>query len=156
MPTVARATAADRFLVAAAVVFGLAVGNHSLTLLLAIPVGLYVLAVEPGIWRRRGSSSTCVAALASTLALVYLELPLRAGRSGRRSSTDDPDTWEGFWYVVLAEQFQGSLSDPFGDLPTKVGAARVAWTVAAVRDPRAAHPGRPSSPPSCAGRATRS
>src|SRR3954463_12891368 len=32
----------DRFLVAAAVVFGLAIGNHSLTLLLALPVGLFV------------------------------------------------------------------------------------------------------------------
>ena len=42
----------DRYLLAATVVFGLAVGNHSLTLLLAVPVGLYVLAVDPGIWRR--------------------------------------------------------------------------------------------------------
>ena len=38
----------DRYLLAATVIFGLAVGNHSLTLLLAIPVGLYVLAVDPG------------------------------------------------------------------------------------------------------------
>ena len=37
----------DRWLVAAAVVFGLAAGNHSLTLLLALPIGLFVLAVEP-------------------------------------------------------------------------------------------------------------
>ena len=46
-----RATA-DRRLVLAAVVFGLAAGNHSLTLLLAPAIALFVLAVEPGIWRR--------------------------------------------------------------------------------------------------------
>ena len=69
----------DRYLVAAAVVFGLAVGNHSLTLLLAIPIGLYVLAVDPGIWRRGRLVLGCVAALALTIVVVYLELPLRAG-----------------------------------------------------------------------------
>ena len=31
-----------------------------------------------------------------------------------------PDTWDGFWYVVLAEQFRGDLVDPFGDLGRKV------------------------------------
>jgi len=111
----------DRYLVAAAVIFGLAVGNHSLTLLLAIPVGLYVLAVDPGIWRRGRLVLGCVAALALTITLVYLELPLRAGpfRAGLVYGT--PNTWEGFRYIVLAEQFQGSLSDPFGTLPAKVG-----------------------------------
>jgi hypothetical protein len=32
-----------------------------------------------------------------------------------------PDTWDGFWYVALAEQFRGSLVAPFADLPGKVG-----------------------------------
>ena len=41
----------DRTLVAAAVVFGLAAGNHSLTLLLGPPIALYVLAVDPGVLR---------------------------------------------------------------------------------------------------------
>ena len=49
------------------VVFGLAVGNHSLTLLLAIPVGLYVLAVDPGIWRRGRLVLSCVAVLVATV-----------------------------------------------------------------------------------------
>ena len=38
---------ADRLLLAAAVVVGLSVGNHSLTLLLGPPIILFVLAVEP-------------------------------------------------------------------------------------------------------------
>jgi len=111
----------DRFLVAAAVVFGLAVGNHSLTLLLAIPVGLYVLAGDPGIWRRGRLVLGCVAALALTITLVYLELPLRAGPFRAALVYGTPNTWDGFRYIVLAEQFQGSLSDPFGNLPAKAG-----------------------------------
>ncbi len=111
----------DRFLIAATLVFGLAVGNHSLTLLLAIPVGLYVLAVDPGIWRRGRLVLSCAGVLALTVTLVYLELPLRAGPFRASLVYGTPDTWEGFKYIVLAEQFQGSLSDPFGELPRKFG-----------------------------------
>ena len=119
----------DRWLVAATVVFGLAVGNHSLTLLLAVPVGLYVLSVDPGILRRPRLILTCVVALVATVALVYLELPLRAGPFRAPLVYGHPETWEGFWYVVLAEQFRGSLQDPFGDLAGKM-AALVRLTVA--------------------------
>ncbi len=111
----------DRFLVAATLVFGLAVGNHSLTLLLAIPVGLYVLAVDPRIWRRGRLILACVGVLALTVTLVYLELPLRAGPFRAALVYGTPNTWDGFKYIVLAEQFQGSLSDPFGELPRKFG-----------------------------------
>jgi hypothetical protein len=117
----ARIDRGDRFLIAAAVVFGLAVGNHSLTLLLAIPVGLYVLAVDPAIWRRGRLVLSCAGVLALTLVVVYLELPLRAGPFRAALVYGTPNTWEGFKYIVLAEQFQGSLTDPFGDLPRKFG-----------------------------------
>jgi hypothetical protein len=142
---------ADRWLVAATVVFGLAVGNHSLTLLLAVPVGLYVLAVDPGIVRRPRLILTCVVALVATLALVYLELPLRAGPFRAPLVYGHPETWEGFWYVVLAEQFRGSLQDPFGDLAGKMAALvrltvtqfgilapviPIAFVVTALRKPR--------------------
>ena len=30
-----------------------------------------------------------------------------------------PETWDGFWAIVVAEQFQGSLVAPFSDLGTK-------------------------------------
>jgi 4-amino-4-deoxy-L-arabinose transferase-like glycosyltransferase len=111
----------DRFLIAATFVFGLAVGNHSLTLLLAIPVALYVLAVDPRIWRRGRLVLSCIAVLVATVVLVYLELPLRAGPFRAPLVYGTPDTWDGFRYIVLAEQFQGSLSDPFGELPRKFG-----------------------------------
>ena len=111
---VAKPDRGDRFLVAAAFVFALAVGNHSLTLLLAVPVGLYVLAVDPGIWHRGRLVLTCVAVLVGTVVLVYLELPLRAGPFRSALVYGTPNTLDGFRYIVLAEQFRGSLSNPFG------------------------------------------
>jgi len=119
----------DRWLIAAAVVFGLSMGNHSLTLLLAPAVGLYVLAVDPRIWRRPRLVVGCVVALLGTMALVFLELPLRAGPFRAALVYGRPETWDGFWYVVLAEQFRGSLVAPFTDIPAKI-AALVDRTVA--------------------------
>ena len=118
----ARASArpsADRWLIAVSVVFGLSVGNHSLTLLLAVPVGLYVLSVEPGILFRPRLMATCVLALMTTVVGVYLELPLRAGPFRAPLVYGSPDTWTGFWYVALGEQFRGSVIDPLGELPRK-------------------------------------
>jgi hypothetical protein len=116
--------ATDRRLVLAAVVFGLAAGNHSLTLLLAPPIALFVLAVEPGIWRRWRLVAACLGAAFGTMALVFLELPLRGGLIPALTAPvvyARPATWDGFWYIALAEQFRGSLGDPFADLPKKVG-----------------------------------
>jgi hypothetical protein len=62
-----------------------------------------------------------VAVLALTVVLVYLELPLRAGPFRAPLVYGTPDTWEGFKYIVLAEQFRDSLTDPFGELPRKFG-----------------------------------
>jgi hypothetical protein len=113
---------ADRWLVLAAVLFGLAAGNHSLTLLLVPPIGLYVLAVEPGILRRWRFVLTCLGAAVITLALVFLELPLRGGLVPALTAPlvyAKPATWNGFWDIALAEQFRGSLGDPFDDLAGK-------------------------------------
>lgn len=112
---------ADRWLVVAAILFGLSAGNHSLTLLLALPIGLYVLAVHPGILGRPRFVATCLAAVVVPLVLVYLELPIRAGILRAPLVYAAPNTWDGFWYIALAEQFRGSLDNPFGDLPRKLG-----------------------------------
>jgi hypothetical protein len=110
----------DRFLVASAVVFGLALGNHSLTLLLAPGVALFVLATDPRFLGRPRLVATCAAALAVTVVLVFLELPLRAGPLRAPMVYGRPETWDGFWYIVLAEQFRESVAGPFADLPAKV------------------------------------
>ena len=110
----------DRFLVASAVVFGLAVGNHSISLLLAPGIALFVLAVDPRILRRPRLVAACAGALAVTVVLVFLELPLRAGPFRAPMVYGAPDTWDGFWYIALAEQFRESVAGPLVDLPAKV------------------------------------
>jgi Protein of unknown function (DUF2723) len=109
----------ERWLLAASVVYGVSLANHSLTLLLAPAVGLYVLAVYPRIVLRGRLIVACALLVAGSAALLYLELPLRAGLFRAPLVYGTPNTFDGFRYIVLAEQFQGSLSDPFDDLPKK-------------------------------------
>ncbi|HSW41956.1 MAG TPA: DUF2723 domain-containing protein [Patescibacteria group bacterium] len=111
---------ADRWLAAAAALYGTMLGNHGLTVLLAPGIALFVLAVEPRILLRRRLVVLCAAALLGTATALYLLLPLRAAM-GAPLVYGHPDTWDGFWYVVLAEQFRGALVDPFGDLGRKIG-----------------------------------
>ncbi|HSL77674.1 MAG TPA: DUF2723 domain-containing protein [Candidatus Limnocylindrales bacterium] len=110
----------ERTLIGAAVVFGLAAGNHSLTLLLAPPIALYVLAVDGEVLRRPRFIATCIGAAVVAVALVYLELPLRAGPFKAPLVYGRPDTLDGFLYIALAEQFQGALVGPLQDLPAKL------------------------------------
>ncbi len=109
---------ADRWLVAAACIYGVAVANHSLALLLPPAIGLFVLAADWRVIFRWRTILTCVAVLVGTIVVLFLELPIRAAM-GAPLVYGHPDTWSGFQYVVLAEQFRGSLVDPFGDLLTK-------------------------------------
>lgn len=106
---------ADRLLLAAAVVVGLSVGNHSLTLLLGLPILAFVVTVEPGILRRRRFVAACVAAFAIPTILVRLELVLRAGWFRAPFVYADPGTWDGFWYVTLGAQFHDWVTNPFAD-----------------------------------------
>ena len=54
-------------------------------------------------------------------ALLYLELPLRAGLFRAPLVYGHPETWSGFWDVVLARQFQGDLTRPLIDVAGKLG-----------------------------------
>jgi hypothetical protein len=112
---------ADRLLLAAAVVVGLSVGNHSLTLLLGPPILLFVVAVEPGIVRRRRFIAANIAAFAIPTILVRLEMILRAGWFRAPFVYADPSTFSGFWYVTLGAQFHGWVTDPFGDVGKRIG-----------------------------------
>jgi hypothetical protein len=100
---------AGRWLVAAAATFGVALGNHALTVLLAPGVVLYVLLVEPHIVTRQPRLvAACVVALVATAALAYAYIPLRASMDPPLDYAH-PVTWEAFRYLVLGEQFQGSF-----------------------------------------------
>jgi hypothetical protein len=116
-----RRARADRGIVLAAAVFGVALANHGLMLLLIPAVALYVLAVEPRIVRRPRVVLAALAACFGVAALLYLELPLRAGLFRAPLVYGHPETWSGFWDVVLARQFQGDLARPLTDVSGKVG-----------------------------------
>jgi len=111
---------ADRLLLAAAIVTGLAVGNHSLTLLLGPGIMFFVLAVEPGILLRRRFIAACIAAFAIPTVLVRFEMILRAGWLRAPFVYADPSTWTGFWYVTLGAQFHGWVTDPLADIPGRL------------------------------------
>ena len=111
---------ADRWLVASAALYGVMLGNHTLTVLLAPGIALFVLAVEPRILARPRLVALCAGTLLGTTAALYLELPIRAAM-GAPLVYGHPDTWDGFWYIVLARQFLGDLVNPLGDLGRKIG-----------------------------------
>lgn len=100
---------AGRWLIAASIVFGLALGNHALTLLLAPGVGVFVLLVDPWMLIRRWRLAlACAIALVVTTVAVYAYIPIRAAMKPPLNYAD-PVTWERFKYVVLGEQFQGTF-----------------------------------------------
>jgi hypothetical protein len=100
---------ADRWLLASAVLFGVALGNHALTVLLAPGIALYVLWISPRLLIDRPRFvATCALALVGTTVLLYLYLPLRSAMNPPLDYAH-PATWEDFRYLVLAEQFRGSF-----------------------------------------------
>ncbi|MEA2622425.1 MAG: hypothetical protein QOH61_1335 [Chloroflexota bacterium] len=114
---------AGRWLVAAAVVFGLSLGNHALTLLLAPGIAVFLLLVDPWLPVRRWRLTlTCALALVLTTVAVYAYIPLRASMRPPLNYAD-PVTLERFKYLVLGEQFQGT----FHALPSLQGGIQIVW-----------------------------
>ena len=111
----------DRWLIAAAGIYGVAVANHTLALLAAPGIGLFVVAVEPEIFSRRGLVARCVGVGVGVAALLYLELPLRAGPFPAPIVYGHPDTLAGFAYVVFGQQFRGDLASPLRELGPRLG-----------------------------------
>ena len=110
----------DRWLVAAAGVYGVALANHSLTLMLAPAIGLFVLAVAPRIVLQWRVILTSAAVLAATAVVLWLELPIRAAMHAPLVYAH-PDTWNGFLYVVTGQQFGGIPPTSGADLGLKFG-----------------------------------
>ena len=111
---------ADRWLFAAAITFGVSLANHGLTLLLAPGIAIFVLATQPGILRRPRLIVACAAGLALTTMALYAYLPIRSAMNPVLDYAN-PETWDGFRYLVFAEQFRGTfraLPDIFEALRT--------------------------------------
>jgi Protein O-mannosyl-transferase TMEM260-like len=114
----ARRRHADRWLAAAAVVFGVALANHSLTLMLAPGIALFVLAVAPRIVLQWRLVVGCALLLVGTAVAFWLELPIRAAMHAPLVYAH-PDTWNGFMYVVTGQQFGGIPPTIWDDLGLK-------------------------------------
>ncbi len=108
-----RRARADRWLVAAACVYGVALANHSLTLMLAPGIALFVLLVAPRIILQWRLIITALSFLVATAVLFWLELPIRAAMHAPLVYAH-PDTWSGFLYVITGQQF--------GGIPPTIGA----------------------------------
>jgi len=111
---------ADRLLLVAAVVVGLSVGNHSLTLLLGPAILLYVVAVDRDVLRRPRFVAAAIAAFVIPTVLVRLEMVWRAGWFRAPFVYANPSTWDGFWYVTLGSQFHDWFTDPFSGWPKRI------------------------------------
>lgn len=96
------------WLFAAAVIFGLSLANHGLTYLLAPGVAIFVIAVEPRILVRPRLIIACAAGLAATTLAFYLYLPIRSAMNPPLDYAN-AETWDGFRYLVFAEQFRGTF-----------------------------------------------
>jgi hypothetical protein len=115
---------AGRWLVAAALAFGLGIGAHPLVGLTAFGVGAWLLCVDFRIWRQWRLVAVCAGMVAvgvATYGYIYVravidpEPPLFYAH---------PDTWERFRYVIFAEQFRDLFTDfgsPLADFWEKLG-----------------------------------
>jgi hypothetical protein len=98
---------------------GLALGNH-LTSLFLLPVCLAVMGRREGRWQF-GALARLAGGLAVGL-LVYLYVPLRA-LAMPPINWGNPSSWEGFWWLVSAQPYQGlAFKAPLPDVWTRVQA----------------------------------
>lgn len=112
----------DKAIVLAAAIYGVAAANHGLALILAPSIILFVLAVEPRVLLRPKLIVVAAGTAVLVAALLYLELPLRAGIFRAPLVYAHPNTWQGFWDIVLARQFHGDVQGLFSNLGTKLDA----------------------------------
>jgi hypothetical protein len=123
-----RRQSADRWLVAAAAIYGLSMGNHALTLLLAPGIAIFVFAVDPGLLRRPRMIGACAAAVGLTTIAVYAYLPIRSAMDPPLDYAN-PQTWENFSYLVFGQQFAGTFRemppDALGQVLHSVGSLNV-------------------------------
>lgn len=118
--------AAGRWLILAALVYGLALGNHNLTIGLLAPAILFWLWIN-----RRGLSLPLIALSALALALgmlIYLYLPWRAAQDPLLN-WGDPHNLERLWWHVTGKQYRVNLfGGTLASMARELGAGLLLWT----------------------------
>jgi len=115
-----------RWLTLAALAFGLGVGHHASLAFMAIPFAVYVLWVEPGLWREPRRWAGPALALVAAFA-VWFYLPIRSAMQ----PAFDPNpigTLRAFREHVMASGFRGDMF-AYRSWPILLGRARVYWDI---------------------------
>ncbi len=99
-----RETRRDRVLRWFALIYGLSLTNHSTMAMVGPAFGLYVLFIDPRIWRRFGLLAS-LAGLALLGFAVNLYLPIRSAVNPPMD-WGNPETLQGFWDVITRKQYQ--------------------------------------------------
>jgi hypothetical protein len=111
-----------RWLAAAALVFGISLGNHPLTGLMAFGIAAWLLMVDPWIWRRWKLITGCAGLLLLGLC-TYLYIPIRALTPPEPPLFyARPTTLERMKYLIFAEQFHNlfdNFANPFDFMGAK-------------------------------------
>ena len=114
---------ADRWLVAAALAFGLALGAHPLAGFTAVGIAAWLIAVDRTVWRRWRLILACAAALAVAAIGSYAYIAVRAQIDPEPPLFyARPETWERLRYLIFAEQFANLFDGfraPLADLDLK-------------------------------------
>ena len=118
----ANASRAGGWLLGAALVFGLGMGNHPLIGLMAFGIGAWLLFVDENLWRRWRLVLGCIGLVALGMS-VYAYIPIRALIPPEPPLFyARPNTLERFRYLVFAEQFHdlfNPLANPFSNFGAK-------------------------------------
>jgi len=111
-----------RWLAAAALTFGISMGNHPLTGLMAVGIAPWLFIVDHRIWRRWKLLAACSGLLLLGLA-TYLYIPIRALLPPEPPLFyARPNTLDRMRYLIFAEQFHGlfdNFQNPFDFLSDK-------------------------------------
>ena len=111
---------ARRWLLAAALTFGVSLGNHALTGMLAFGIAAWLLFIDRAFWRRWRLILLGATFLLAGLS-VYLYIPIRAVIDPEPPLFyARPDTLERLRYLLFAEQFSGLFID-FRDPLANIG-----------------------------------
>ncbi len=125
-----------RWLYPLAFVMGLAVGHHRLAVLAAPALAVYVAPLALSALRARPARLVWAALAFALPFAVYLYLPWRAW-SGATWLYGQPGTWDGFWAIVTAREYQPLLAESGARRPAGLDIARatldtLGWPLALV------------------------
>ncbi len=119
----AESPTADRWLVVAALTFGVGLGAHPLVGFTAAGIGAWLISVDPRVWRHWRLFLACAGVLAVGAIGSYAYIVVRA-----QIDPDPPlfyarpETFERLRYLIMAEQFSGlfeGFAAPLADLGAK-------------------------------------